>query len=250
MRAIDGNPAATCMSEYVIAEPVAMRQPSWGTLASIALHGGFGALALFALTPRHLDVPPPRSVTVDLISAATYQTLLAPPVEPEPTAPAERPLPVPETPVARAPASPPPPPTTALPPTSDGMVRATQLYAGAILADPANRKIVATLLTIADSERMVQLCNIEGLEQFRRFDPKSNPDTLVIYAMADPTLAGRTLTALGGAVRSRRQWYRVRLRCTVAANLKSVEAFEFALGEKIPRDQWEAHNLTEQEDEE
>ena len=111
-------------------------------------------------------------------------------------------------------------------------------------------RIRQTLTTIADSERVVQLCNIEGLEQIRRAEPKYDPDTLVSYAMADPVAAGMTLSAPGGAFRSRRKWYGISFKCTAAPDYQGVTAFEFKLGEPIPQDQWEEHNLNAEDTEE
>jgi hypothetical protein len=104
-------------------------------------------------------------------------------------------------------------------------------------------RIRQTLTQFADSERIVQLCNIEGLEQIKRSEPDYAPDALVAYAMSDPLSSGLTLTAAGGAFRSRRKWYGVSLRCTVAPDYQGVTAFEFTVGDAIPQDQWEAHNL-------
>jgi len=105
------------------------------------------------------------------------------------------------------------------------------------------KKMRATLETFAPGERLVQLCNIEGLEQIRRGAPGYDPDTLVSYAMSDPLTAGMTLSAPGAAFRSRRRWYGVAFKCTVAADLESVTAFEFKVGKPIPQNEWEAHNL-------
>jgi hypothetical protein len=124
-----------------------------------------------------------------------------------------------------------------------GIHIANQFYAGAILNEPGMKKIRAGLETFAPSERMVQLCNIEGLEQIKRAAPGTNPDALVGYAMSDPVVAGLTISAAGGAFRSRRKWYGIAFKCTVAADLQSVTAFEFKFGAAIPQYQWEDHNL-------
>ncbi|HWA18741.1 MAG TPA: DUF930 domain-containing protein, partial [Devosia sp.] len=121
--------------------------------------------------------------------------------------------------------------------------KATALYSADILNEPAMARIRQTLTQFADSERMVQLCNIEALEQIKRAETDYAPDALVAYAMSDPVTRGFTLTATGAAFRSRRKWYGVSLTCTVAPDLQGVSAFEFTLGEPIPEDQWEAHNL-------
>lgn len=104
--------------------------------------------------------------------------------------------------------------------------------------------------TLDPGERMVQLCNIEGLEQIRRAAPSYDPDTLVSYAMADTTATGLTLSATGGAFRSRRKWYGVSFQCSIAADYSAVTAFSFKLGAAIPEDEWEDHNLNAEDEDE
>lgn len=97
---------------------------------------------------------------------------------------------------------------------------------------------------------MVQLCNIEALEQIKAAKPEFAPDTLVAYAFGDMNVAGGILTAPGAAFRSRRRWWNVSLRCAVAPDYTAVTAFEFTLGDEIPKDEWEEHYLTAEEAEE
>ena len=127
---------------------------------------------------------------------------------------------------------------------------ATKFYAAGILKEPGMERIRAALGRIDPGERIVQLCNIEGLEQIRRATPSFDPDTLVAYAMADTTTTGMTLGATGGAFRSRRKWYGVAFQCTVAADYSGVTAFSFKLGAVIPEDQWEDHNLNAEDEDE
>lgn len=128
-------------------------------------------------------------------------------------------------------------------------VTATQFYSTAMLKEPGTAHIRKTLTTLAHSERVVQLCNIEGLEQIRRAAPEFAPDTLVVQAMADPVSVGLTLSAAGGAFRSRRKWYRIAFRCAAAADYSGIRQFQFKLGDSIPPSEWDAHNLTAAEDE-
>lgn len=73
---------------------------------------------------------------------------------------------------------------------------------------------------------------------------------VVPYAMAETGMRNGALVAPGGAFRSRREWYELSFRCTPAADFSHVEAFEFTLGDQIPRELWEEHYLTAEEDEE
>jgi hypothetical protein len=218
-----------------------------GTLVSIGLHGLLLA-ALLLLTPlKALVVPPPQPVAVEIITPQQFAALTTPATPAPPqlttTAPA-RPSAAPE-------AAPPPQrgerlsPSPPLQPELPQPVthRATTFYSAGILREPGMEHIRRAFESLASSEQLMQLCNIEGIEQIKRAEATYAPDTLVSYAMADPVAAGLTLTATGGAFRSRRKWYGISFKCTVAPDLRGVTAFEFTLGDPIPEDEWEEHNL-------
>ena len=224
------------------------RRLAAGTIASIIVHGALIA-ALLLLTPlRQMIVPPPRPVSVEIVTDAQFRAIEAP----TPT-PAETPqitAPTGQGEAAAPKSAQPQAPSTAPPSTILGVHIATEFYAGGILREPGMEHIRKTMETIAPSERLVQLCNIEGIEQLKRGAPDYAPDTIVSYAMSDPLVAGMTLSAPGAAFRSRRRWYGVAFKCTVAADLTSVTAFEFKLGKPIPENEWEAHNLNAEDSDE
>ena len=229
------------MSMY-FTEPRAIRREPWGALASAFVHLSLLTLLVLFSPVRPLDkaVQEPQSIAVQLFSLprATPETA------PVPVAP--QPLTAPLAPTEAVPSSVTPPAPTAVPSKTaqpPAMTKATRLFATAMLKDPSNRKIVKTLSTFADSEKVVQLCNMEGLEQIRRAVPHSNPDVLVSYAMADFTVDGFTLSADGGAFHDGKAWYAIRLRCTITPDYAGVADFQFALGPPIPKSQWASHNL-------
>jgi hypothetical protein len=211
----------------VVPEAAAVRRPPLGVAGSVALHAALLA-ALFLLTPlRSFVAPEPSAISVDLIPLSATEP------EPETPAPPQLAAPTPaEAAEDGAPAQ-----------AADGSFRATRLYTGQLLTTPAMASVRRDLKTLAGSERVVQLCNNEALEQIRLAAPQYDPDTLVSYAMADPLQTGLMLTAMGGAFRSRRQWYGVSFQCIAAAGLDGVESFSFRLGEAIPESEWEEHNL-------
>jgi len=222
------------------------RRLAAGTLASIVVHGLLIA-ALLLLTPlRQLVVPVPRPVSVEIVTETQFKTLAAP----APTATPELTAPTGQGEAAPPASTQATAPSGAPPSTILGVHIATEFYAGGILKEPGMENIRRTLDTIAPGERLVQLCNIEGLEQIRRGAPDYAPDTLVPYAMSDSLTAGLTLSAPGAAFRSRRRWFGIAFKCTVAADLASVTAFEFKLGEPIPRSEWAAHDLNAEDEEE
>jgi hypothetical protein len=214
------------------------RRIAAGTVASVALHATLLVLLVWLSPLRQLVVPPPRPVSVEIVTQAQLAELEAP-------TPAPTQLTAPTATVEAAPTAPSQGAATATAPSSTilGVHIATDFYAGSILSEPSMKKLRATLETFAPGERLVQLCNIEGLEQIRRGAPTYDPDTLVSYAMSDPLTAGLTLSAPGAAFRSRRRWYGVAFKCTAAYDLERVTAFEFKLGDPVPQYEWEAHNL-------
>ncbi|KGF66797.1 hypothetical protein LL06_26120, partial [Hoeflea sp. BAL378] len=123
-------------------------------------------------------------------------------------------------------------------------MKADIFYASRILADPRSRQALLALRQLVPEERIIQLCNVEAMEQVHVFRPELAPDLVIAYAMADPVLAGLTLTAEGGALRSGRHWYRIGFACDVSADLETVTAFDFSLGARIPETDWAAHSLT------
>jgi len=232
------------MSITLDAAPIDMLPPQrspWGALASLAFH-----LALFGLLLLGPDKDKPKpqtppAIAVELMTAAQFAAL---------TAPAETPLPaVPAAPTAAAGTS----SSTTMPAAKSapgGTIRASQFYAGSVLAEPENAGVRAAMKTLDGSERLVQLCSIEAIEQIRRARPEFDPDTVVAYAMADMATRDGALIADGGAFRSRREWYEVKFSCVAAADYSAVERFEFSVGKFIPHEQWEAHDLTAAESDE
>lgn len=224
------------------------REPIWGTAASLGVHAVFIALLLWLSPLRQIVVPPPTPVAVEIVTQQQFDALQTPaPAPKQLTAPA--PTAPPADAAAAAPGDRLPPlPQTA--PAPEGTHVATEFYAANILREPGMEKIRRTFGTLAGSEKLVQICNIEGLEQIRRVAPRYDPDTLVPYAMTDMAGTAQTLIATGGAFRSRRKWFGVSFQCTVTPDYLAVAAFEFKLGEAIPEDQWEAHNLNAEDSDE
>ena len=224
------------------------RTPSLGVAASFALHAGFAALLFWVSPLRPLVVPPPEPMTVTILTPEEVAALAEPaqPVTqavPEASAHLDAPTEpaAPTNPTdARLPSSLAPPP----------MTTASKYYAEALLASPAMAGVRRTMGTLAGSEQLIQLCNIEGLEQLRVALPDLHPDTLVPYAMGDMAQGGLTLIANGAAFRSRRRWFALNFTCEAAPSLRSVTAFAFRVGDEIPESEWDAHGLNAEDEDE
>ena len=191
----------------------------WGIVLSVGTHALVGALLLLFARVRPLEAPAeqqPDAIAVEIVAPPEPVTTGKPAPQP---APAE---------VQRDPGRSAPPGTASASTSTakdrrSGMLHATQFFAAGILREPASRKLRQTLSTFADSERIVQLCNMEGIEQIRRADRRYDPDVVVSYALADTTVDGLTLSADGGAFHSGRGWYGLRFRCTVSARLPGCQ---------------------------
>lgn len=123
------------------------------------------------------------------------------------------------------------------------MIHATEMLSGKTLADPRSRQARADLATFASEERTVQLCNLEALDQIRRWKADFRPELVVPYATAEEKVKGKTITADGAAFRSRGNWYGLKFDCELAGDGESVVGFEFLVGDPIPKDKWDELGL-------
>jgi len=218
------------------------QRSAWGTAASLAFHLALFGLLLLGPDKDKPKPQPPPAIAVQLMTAAQFAALTAPAETPPPAALA--------APAAASPSPSPSPTTPAAKAALGGTIRATQFFAGSVLAEPESAQVRAAMKTLDGSERLVQLCSIEAIEQIRRARPEFEPDTVVAYAMADMVTRDGALIADGGAFRSRREWYEVHFSCLAAADYSAVERFEFSVGQFIPHELWDAHDLTATESDE
>jgi type IV secretory pathway VirB10-like protein len=164
---------------------------------------------------------------------------------PTPTRP-DTPRPV--TPDAVPPAPPPavapaPSQATRPPPPEPEMIRPTTMLSARNLAGAGSRQARLALRTLTDDTRAEQLCGLEAMEQVHAWRRDFQPDRLVAYAMGEPKPIANGIEADGAAFRSRSNWYRIRFRCELSPDRGRVAAFAFAVGDPVPRDEWEEHGL-------
>ncbi len=215
---------------------------SWGLGTSLGFHVLIGLALLLVVAPRRQVPPMEDSVTVDVLTSQQFEAARKPAVAENRAEPLIDGLskpstenPVPE--FARL-------PTDQPRPEAGGMIRVTRLLSAKVLADPRSAKARKTLQELASSERIVQLCNIEAMEQVHNWKSAFKPDFLVAYAMADTKLSGEKLQADGGAFRSKRRWYNIGFSCEVTPDLTQVVSFAFVVGSEIPKSNWQDHNLS------
>ncbi|PDQ18759.1 hypothetical protein CN311_23215 [Mesorhizobium sanjuanii] len=123
------------------------------------------------------------------------------------------------------------------------MIRATEMLSARTLADPRSRQARADLATLASDERMVQLCNLEAMDQIRKWRADFQPERVVPYAMAEETISATSITASGAAFRSRRNWYALKFTCELARDGESVTGFAFLVGDPVSKEKWDELGL-------
>jgi hypothetical protein len=225
----------------------AERQPDagigWGAPASLLVHALLLALLVVYLPkPAIFSVPDEGSVSVDIVPLPSENALAESTVDPrlrETEAVAAPPAPS----VVSPSFMPLQPPAPKIDPPAAAFVQARRLYSGTKLSDPRSRKAKAALRQLSGDERKLQLCGLEAMEQVRRSRPGIEPDAIAPYAMAPEKIRGDSIDVEGGAFRSKRMWYAIRFRCEVEAASGAVRSFSFAVGDLIPRDLWQDHNL-------
>lgn len=209
-------------------------RPGWGVAASVGFHASL-AMVLLLLPPTGLlHQPAEDTVAVQILSPSQFEATVAPP-----PAPAALPRPAPE-PAAIRPASPALPAPKSEP---DGMIRAKKMFAADTLADPRSRSAVKELATFSDGEKVAQLCNLEAMGQVHAWRADFRPDRVVPYALKLDRREGDTIVANGAAFRSERNWYALKFKCQVAPDHRKVVAFEFQVGDPVPKTKWEELNL-------
>jgi hypothetical protein len=189
--------------------------------ASFLLH------ALLALAATMMwQAPPPapleENIPVTLLTPAELDALLHPP-SPEP-APRE-------------------PPAGNRPTTAEPLTHAATILSGLALAQPRNRQAREDLPKLNPTERMIQLCNIEALQQVARVRRNFSPEMVDAHAMKALAILADTVEADGAAVRSGDDWYMLRYRCRLAPDHTAVVAFDFLAGDKLTAERVEELGL-------
>lgn len=197
-----------------------------GALASVALHVGFAGLLLLAARLQPPALPPEESVAVEILTPQEFEAATH-------ADPADA-VPAPSPPSGRTePAKPAPP----------AMVRPSTMLSERTLADPRSRQARSALGQMTRDERMVQLCDLEAMAQVAAWSGRFRPDRVVDYATRDTLVEGIRVVADGAAFRSGHAWFGLKFRCELTADLVKVAAFEFLVGDAIPREDWEELGL-------
>lgn len=126
----------------------------------------------------------------------------------------------------------------------NGFQHANTFFASEVLSAPENLKTRQVLSQTENSERELQLCNTEALEQIARWNSDLEPNLVLPYARKTLEHEGRTFHARGAAFRSKTNWYRLWFDCTLSASGIEVEAFSFRVGQLLTTQEERQYFLT------
>ena len=124
-------------------------------------------------------------------------------------------------------------------------VAALLALASVVPAHALDNSIIRQLDRLTPEERREQRCDIEAMSRISREEKGFRPDKVIAYTFGDPIETGNQLKAQGAVVRSAGDWYRLRYRCETAEDGLKVLSFDYKVGSKIPRDQWQQYYLYE-----
>lgn len=192
--------------------------------ASLALHALL-LVVILSVALGQKPLPGERPIAVEILTPEQFAAMTAP-RRTEPPAPAPPPTPEPTPPTAE-----------------QAMIRPTEMLSAGTLADPRSREARRLLSTLDDTERMIQLCGLEAMEQVHAWRETLRPTAVVAYAMAEAAVSGDLVDAEGAAFRSGEAWYAIEFKCRLRPDHTAVAAFEFKVGALVPAEKWEALNL-------
>jgi hypothetical protein len=208
------------------------RERAASVAVSAALHG-LVFLALVSAAPPNADAPPPeRAVQVETATSRQFDAIFhpaQPPAKPEIPAATSQ---TPSGPTASTPA-----------PVPHPWHRATQMLSASELADPKNKPVAPKLARVEPKTALEQICDFEAILQIGRIETDFAPDSVVAYAMHETQTSKDLILADGAAFRSHGRWYNLKFKCRISARQQRVMAFEFVVGDAVPRAEWSEHAL-------
>ncbi len=237
-----------------VAKETAHRSSRWCVILSFLLHALLLAAFLLSPAPEPNSVSPDRSITVEIITQAPA------PLQPDTSVLSANSPPTPPAP-PRATYSPndskastPPTESSNTPPqkalvndNEKTFVKPSHMLSQEVLADHRSRQARDALKQLAPADQIEQLCNLEAMAQVGTWSKSLKPDRVVAYAMADLEFSSTDFIAKGAAIHSEQHWYRLQFKCQLTPDNEKVVAFEFLMGDAIPRDMWAEHNLPDED---
>jgi hypothetical protein len=105
----------------------------------------------------------------------------------------------------------------------------------------ANERLLASLRKLDPDTRLEQVCDLEAMNQVNQQGFAA--DRAKSDILSRPRHNGDTLTANGGAFRSRGKWYRLSFVCQGSRDHLHVTSFQYRVGSAIPEAKWPSLGL-------
>lgn len=113
-----------------------------------------------------------------------------------------------------------------------------------VITAPAKAGALEQALAKLDpQERSHQACIIKGIDMMRHDARLKKADRMKTQIFAPAVLDKTQLTGKGGAVRIGEHWYTMSFTCHLSGDLAKATSFSFALGNEIPKANWDKHGL-------
>ncbi len=236
-------------------EHVQHRFNRWGIVLSVLLHGFVCTVVLLMPSPSPNPAVQEGAVNVEIVASTPkdiQQKQKPPPlargeIQPKPAEPNVSPPNISEQTLTSDGGATEKPPKARSQDSEPKFVKPTHMLSDAVLADRRSRQARQELKQLAPAEQIEQLCNLEAMSQVGVWNKELQPDRIVAYAMADTKVSGSDFVAAGAALHSKRDWYRLQFKCKLNEDKQKVAAFEFRLGDVIPRDIWAEHNIPDED---
>lgn len=100
-----------------------------------------------------------------------------------------------------------------------------------------------SLLKLDPEERAHQACAIRGLQAIRKDKALPAVDRIKTGVSQRAVFKENTVTANGGAVRSKHHWYTFTYKCDVTSDQMKAISFSYEIGGMIPESKWEEYGL-------
>jgi hypothetical protein len=113
------------------------------------------------------------------------------------------------------------------------------------LCEPAfanDSKVERMLQQLDPDARFEQVCDLEAMRHISK-DKAYRPERTIVSALANPQVAGTTMSGAGGAFLSKGKWYQFSFKCETSSDHMTVQTFSFKIGDPIPAEQWEKSGL-------
>lgn len=122
------------------------------------------------------------------------------------------------------------------------LVSNSALAASGSTVDPG---VAAQLRKLMPEEQLEQRCDMEAMRRISAEKSGFRPDKVIAYTFSDPEVDDNFIRAPGAVFRSEGEWYRLKYTCRTGPENLVVKAFDYRIGARVERDEWERYYLYE-----